>query len=73
MPQQKKRRPAAEALGRLQELASDLFTDDEKEDRENFINKGMEKGGYKPTLTWGDADESGDGGRGGEKSWFGDK
>lgn len=70
MPENKnvKKLPAAEFLQRITETVEHFadLTDDQKQD---YVNEHMKRAGYKPTVSWGDADDSNSGNKSGG-GWF---
>lgn len=68
MPESKpKKLPAAEFLKRIQETV-EHFADLTPEQKQDYVNEHMKRAGYKPTVSWGEADESGESGNKG--GWF---
>jgi hypothetical protein len=66
MADKTKKLPAAEFLQRIQEIASHFdLTDEQKSD---YVNEHMKRAGFKPNVSWTDADESGSSGSSG--GWF---
>jgi hypothetical protein len=63
-----KKLPAAEFLARVTETAAH-FTDLTDEQRSDYINEHMKRAGYKPSVTWGDAEDSKSDGKSGG-GWF---
>lgn len=52
-----KKLPAAEFLARIQEIAGHFDLTDEQ--RTDYVNEHMKRAGFKPNVSWGDAEESG--------------
>jgi hypothetical protein len=63
-----KKLPAAEFLTRIQETVAH-FADLTDEQRQDYVNEHMKRAGYKPTVSWGDADDS-DNGNKSSGGWF---
>lgn len=51
------RKTAEEFAEALNNLASDLFGEDDSDSRDKWFNDHMKAAGYKPTLSWGDSDD----------------
>ena len=66
MTEKTKKLPATEFLAKIQEIAGHFdLTDDQKSD---YVNEHMKRAGYKPNTSWGDADDTGEGGS--KSGWF---
>ena len=61
-----KRLTAPEFLARIQETVAH-FGDLTEEQKTDYINEHMKRAGYKPTVSWGEAEESKESGSSG---WF---
>lgn len=54
-----KKATAAEFLEQVKNMA-DSFQWDKPEQKDEYINEHMKRAGYKPLLSWGDAENDGD-------------
>lgn len=54
------KKTAEEFAEALNNLADDLFSSEQGEQRDRWFNDHMKGAGYKPTLSWGDSDDDSD-------------
>lgn len=60
--QRRAKRPASEMFEMLSEMASDLFGDEDSQEKDNYITEHMKRLGYRAKMTFEDSDDDNVGG-----------